>query len=138
MDNELILRLIWAIGLVLAGLGLFQLTNRILLRPRNKRLPAMENVHPGVPAILYFTTPDCAPCKTIQRPALQKVRDLFGERLQIIEIDAAANPDTASAWNVLSVPTTFVLDARGQPRHVNHGATGPEKLFRQLEKIVKI
>lgn len=138
MESELILRLAWTAGLILAGYVLFQMVNRYILRQGSRQMPALNSVRPGIPAIVYFTTPDCAPCKTVQRPALQKVRDRFGEQLQIIEIDAASNPEMASAWNVLSVPTTFVIDAQGQPRHVNHGVAGPEKLFRQLEEIAKI
>ncbi len=137
MESELLLRLVWAVGLILVGFGLCQLVNRFILRRGSSRLPEIEAVRPGVPAILYFTTPECAPCKTIQRPALQKVHAQFGDRLQIIEIDATSDPGMASAWNVLSVPTTFIIDAQGQPRHVNHGVAGVEKLFRQIDGIIK-
>jgi hypothetical protein len=39
----------------------------------------------------------------------------------------------ADYWGVLSAPTTFIIDARGQPRAVNHGLASMEKLLRQLE-----
>jgi hypothetical protein len=35
------------------------------------------------------------------------------------------------------VPTTFLLDAHGQPRHVNHGVANTEKLLDQLRGILK-
>ena len=31
------------------------------------------------------------------------------------------------------MPTTFIIDAQGQPHHINHGLTSKEKLRRQLE-----
>jgi hypothetical protein len=31
------------------------------------------------------------------------------------------------------VPTTFVIDANGKPRYVNHGVAMAEKLIQQLE-----
>jgi thiol-disulfide isomerase/thioredoxin len=71
---------------------------------------------PNKPVIVYFTTPDCAPCKTVQRPAIQKVTTLLGENVQVVEIDATERPDLAKTWGVMSVPTTFLLDAHGEAR----------------------
>lgn len=82
--------------------------------------------------MLYFTTPTCAPCKTIQRPAIERLQQLAGHRLQVIEIDAASQLEIARQWGVLSVPTTFVLDAEGHPRHVNHGVTPVGKLLKEF------
>jgi len=53
----------------------------------------------------------------------------------VIEIDAAEQPDLAVQWGVMSVPTTFVLDAAGAPRFVNHGVTPTEKLLRQVATL---
>jgi thioredoxin-like negative regulator of GroEL len=64
------------------------------------------------------------------------VQERLGERLQVIEVDAAAHPEVAGQWGVMSVPTTFIVDANGQPRHVNHGVTPQDKLLRQLEDIL--
>lgn len=135
MENELILRLLWALAIIGLGLGVYLLVNRLILQRSHGLTYDLEGFKPGRPGILYFTTPDCAPCKTIQRPALQQVRSQLGEGLQIIEIDATDRPEIASQWNVLSVPTTFVIDAKGQPRHVNHGATRAEKLLQQIQAI---
>jgi thiol-disulfide isomerase/thioredoxin len=133
MSPETITRLLWAIAIILAGAGLYWLYLRLSLRRLEAgRPPGLESLRPGTPAILYFTTPECAPCKTIQRPALQRLQQQLGGELQIIEINAAEQPDLAGAWGVLSVPTTFVLDPQGKPRHVNHGVTRAEKLFQQL------
>ena len=83
--------------------------------------------------MLYFTTPTCAPCKTIQRPAIERLKQLAGDRLQVVEIDASSQPEVARQWGVLSVPTTFVLDAAGRPRHVNHGVAPMDKLLKEFE-----
>jgi hypothetical protein len=53
----------------------------------------------------------------------------------VIEIDATARPDLAKTWGVMSVPTTFLLDARGQARYVNNGVTRAEKLMEQLKSL---
>jgi thioredoxin 1 len=133
----LLTRVLWALAIVAAGLVLYRLVNWLVLcraqRTRDAGQAPLPGARPGVPAVLYFTTPDCAPCKTVQRPALEHLQERLGDRLQIIEVDAQARPDLARCWGVLSVPTTFVIDELGRLRHVNHGATRAEKLIQQLE-----
>ncbi len=111
---------------------LFLWANRVLLRRNWGRVTQFSAYRPGLPAIVYFTAPTCAPCKTVQRPAIERVRNWLGERLQVIEVDVSRSPEVARAWGVLSVPTTFVLDAHGKPRHVNHGVRSAEVLIQQL------
>jgi len=55
--------------------------------------------------------------------------------MQIVEIDATERPDLAKTWGVMSVPTTFLLNSRGEARYVNHGVTRAEKLIRQLQSL---
>ncbi|HJW89863.1 MAG TPA: thioredoxin family protein [Anaerolineales bacterium] len=123
-------------GLILAGgAGLYWLGNRVIIaRARGRRL-GLEAIRPGIPAILYFTTPSCAPCMTVQRPALLRLVESLAEQIQVIEVDASAQPHLADYWGVLSVPTTFIIDSQGRPRRVNHGVAGAEKLSRQLEEV---
>jgi thiol-disulfide isomerase/thioredoxin len=121
--------------LIAAGIGLYWLANRVILaRVRGRKL-GLESLRPGIPAILYFTSPTCAPCKTVQRPELARLQEQLGERLQIIQVDCTERPDLAEYWGVLSVPTTFIIDAKGRPRGVNHGVTWAAKLLKQLEEV---
>ena len=115
------------------GLILFNLVNKYNLARNQGKVTRLPGYRPGVPAILYFTTPTCVPCKTVQRPALKNLKDLLGDRIQILEIDASSNTELVSNWGVLSVPTTYIFDNEGNPRHVNHGVAMTEKLFQQLE-----
>jgi thiol-disulfide isomerase/thioredoxin len=135
MHDVIFLRFLWAAAIIAAGTILFNLVNRWILS-RAGRQPLMAGLaRVGLPTLLYFTTPTCAPCKTVQRPAIERLKELAGDRLQVVEIDAAAQPEIARQWGVLSVPTTFILDARGRPRHVNHGVTPVDKLLKEFEEF---
>ena len=135
MPNEVVIRLLWAAAIIAAGLALFRLGSFLVVSRVQGKAHNLELIRPGKPAILYFTTPDCAPCKTIQRPALRAVQSRMGDRLQVIEVNAYEQPGLAKEWGVLSVPTTFIIDATGRPRHVNHGVTPAERLIEQIKKF---
>jgi thiol-disulfide isomerase/thioredoxin len=135
MSEEVLGRLLLALLIIGAGTALYLGANQLLLARARLFKPDSELQNPGKPVLLYFTTPTCAPCKTIQRPAILRLQDRLGEALQVVEVDAAAEPDLAGRWGVMSVPTTFVLDASGQPRYVNHGVTLEDKLAYQVQSV---
>ena len=95
-----------------------------------------RRLQPGIPAIIYFTTPNCVPCRVQQQPALRALQSEFGsEQLQIVQIDATQEPEIASRWGVMTAPTTFILDAGGTARTVNYGVADQSKLKHQLSVI---
>ena len=135
MSTEILLR--FGLAIVIIGFCVFAywcIHQRMLLKAQNNALSLFSKL-PDKPVIVYFTTPDCAPCKTIQRPALNKLSSLLGDKLEVVEIDATQRPDLAQQWGVMSVPTTFLLDARGEARYVNNGVARVEKLIQQLQTL---
>jgi thiol-disulfide isomerase/thioredoxin len=135
MNSEIVLRFAFAIAIIGMGLAAYWLVNnRLLARARNNAY-TLFNILPNKPVIVYFTTPDCAPCKTVQRPAIDRVTSLLGEKLHVVEIDATERPDLAKTWGVMSVPTTFLLDSRGEARYINNGVARAEKLMEQLQTL---
>jgi len=135
MSSDILLRSALAIAIIVLGIfGYWLINQRLLVRAKNN-IFTLFNQLPNKPVIVYFTTPDCVPCKTVQRPALNRVSQLLGDSLELVEIDATQRPDLAKQWGVMSVPTTFLLDARGEARYVNNGVTRAEKLMEQLETL---
>ena len=135
MNTEILLR--FGLAIVIIGLGAFAywlINQRMLIRARNNVFTLFSTL-PNKPVLVYFTTPDCAPCKTIQRPAINRISNLLGEELEVVEIDATDRPDLAKVWGVMSVPTTFVLDANGEARYVNNGVARAEKLLEQIQTL---
>jgi thiol-disulfide isomerase/thioredoxin len=135
MNIDILLRFGLAVGIIAAGLSAYWLFNQRLLGRAQGRVFGLVDTLPNKPMIVYFTTPDCVPCKTIQRPALSTLLSLTGDGVQVFEIDATQRPDLAKQWGVMSVPTTFLLDARGEARYVNNGVTRVEKLMEQLQSL---
>jgi len=135
MSADILLRLFLAIGIIILGAAAYWLINQRLLVRAKDNLFTLFKTLPKKPVLVYFTTPDCAPCKTVQRPAIEQVRNLLGEKLHVIEINAYERPDLAKLWGVISVPTTFLLDARGEARYVNNGVARANKLMEQIQTL---
>lgn len=133
MNTELLGRLLIAVTISGLGVTAFVLFNRLTLRRAESKVSRFASYRPGIPALVYFTTPTCAPCKTIQRPTIERMKSNLGQWFQVIEVDASNQLDVAQEWGVVSVPTTFVIDADGKPRYVNHGLASADKLIQQLE-----
>jgi thiol-disulfide isomerase/thioredoxin len=135
--NEVVNRILLTAGLVFLGWVVYRgIIAQILKRVQGK-LPILAGFTPARIKIVYFTTPDCAPCKTVQKPALNRIKIEFGNQIEIDEINAYEKPEIARLWGVLSVPATFLLDDRGIPRHANFGITSYEKLISQIRSVTK-
>ena len=129
-------RLILLAALIVIGIAVYRLFNRWQVRRANALIsavdPVLRDLRKGTPAVLLFTTPFCMPCKTVVIPALERLEREMGDRLQVLQIDACERPEDADRWGVLSAPTTFILDASGSTRAVNHGVADYPLLKRQI------
>jgi thiol-disulfide isomerase/thioredoxin len=129
---DVLIRAAIALAVILGCLGIYLLYNWTLKFRTRSLFADLDPKRPGAFILVYFTTPTCIPCKTVQRPAIQKLSQMLGNALQVVEIDAAERPKLADRWGVMSVPTTFLFDPSGRLRHVNHGVTRAEKLLIQI------
>jgi thiol-disulfide isomerase/thioredoxin len=121
-----------ALGLILGGFSLYLFYNWTLKLRTRSLLADLGPLPARAFTLVYFSTHTCAPCKTIQRPDIQKLAELMEGSLHVVEIDATEKPEIARRWGVMSVPTTFLIDPRGRLRYVNHGVARTEKLLIQL------
>lgn len=89
----------------------------------------------GRPALVSFSTPSCAACHTAQSPAVKAVETRLGAAaVRVIRVDAAARPEIARAFGVLTVPSTLVLAPTGQVVAVNQGFAPSGRLVEQLQR----
>jgi thiol-disulfide isomerase/thioredoxin len=131
-------------GIVLVGLAAYQVgtrwqVSRVARTSPNGNAAAnglLGQLRPGVSGIIYFWSPDCAPCLSVQKPALAVLEKELGEdALQVLAVNVYERPDLASEWGVLSLPTTFLVDASGEPRGINNGVAREDKLRRQIADL---
>jgi thiol-disulfide isomerase/thioredoxin len=133
-------RIIFSAGLILVGVvGYLVARNAHLALVKRRQghsgqdnIPGLGAFEPGQPAVLYFTTDGCIPCRTNVKPMLQRLITELGDRFQVLEIDAMHQPEATRYWSVLSVPTIFVLDPHGKPRHVHYGVVSQNVLRTEL------
>lgn len=122
--------------LLFAGGGVVWLSVRVrqrrLARAGASDLVAAYGVGRGAALVLAFTTPDCVPCKTIQRPVLEDLERRFPGRLVVGEVDAAASRDLAGRFGILTVPSTVVICSDGRVRAINNGTATAERLAVQI------
>ncbi len=134
--SGLVERLVAAALLAGALVAAYRLVSSLVLARARRGARRLDAFRPGLPGVLFFTTPDCVTCRAAQKPALRALEQLLPGRLQVIEVDASSSR-LAKEWSVLSVPTTFILDSNGRPREVNHGYASADKLLAQLRPCLE-
>jgi thiol-disulfide isomerase/thioredoxin len=113
---------------------------RVLAAARLRRLreaepgrlwTALQDIPDGRPTVVAFSTPSCAACHSAQRPALTALQQLTAGRVRVVHVDAAERPHVATAFGVMTVPATVVLDRRGEVLAANQGFATAETLAAQ-------
>ncbi len=116
---------------IIGGLGLLWWAWQYY-KTRVRRAIQPVDVARGKPTLLYFTGEYCAPCKFQQTPIVEQIRAKLGDSVAVKTYDVSAQPDLASRYKVLTLPTTVVLNQSGQVTHINYGVAEQSKLEMQL------
>ena len=83
------------------------------------------------PILVDFWAPWCGPCRVVG-PVLEEIAAEKGDALQVVKLNIDENPQTAAAFDVLSIPT-MILFKGGQPVKRVVGAYPKRKLEAELE-----
>lgn len=86
--------------------------------------------------ILAFSSDDCRQCKQLQEPALQHVLEQRSDSVKVISVDAPSSPELTQQYQVLTVPTTVILDSDGKAHSVNYGFANSKRLLEQIDSVL--
>jgi thioredoxin 1 len=117
--------------MIIGGLGICWLGWRYY---KVSLVQTIQSSEPGLnkPFLLYFTGEYCSACKLQQTPIVDNLVAKFGDSIVVREYDVSHYPELASQYQVLTLPTTVILNQLGQVVHVNYGVTSQTKLEAQL------
>ena len=86
------------------------------------------------PALVDFWAPWCGPCR-IQGPTVEKVAENFDGRAIVAKINVDENPDAASKYGVMSIPTIVIFKGGSELQRFV-GVRQEKELAEALEKAL--
>ncbi len=130
IDRILILAIV--VVAVAAVWSVIQLWSKIKIQQLQKGTPLSAIIPTGKPAVVSFSTPSCRDCRTLQAPALARLKAGLHDRVTILSLSALEHPDLVDTLGILTVPSTVVVDAKGAIKALNLGYASDAKLIEQL------
>ncbi|WP_177763709.1 thioredoxin [Flavobacterium sp. I3-2] len=91
-----------------------------------------EIINQDKPVLVDFFATWCGPCK-MQAPILDEVKERLGNQVAIIKIDVDQNQQTASKYQIRSIPTLIIFK-NGEIKWRQSGVFQANELERLLKE----
>jgi thioredoxin 1 len=104
------------------------------VREVTDRTFAQEVLHSTSPVLVDVWADWCGPCKAIA-PIVEALALEYEGQLKVLKLDVDANPRTASAYRVQSIPT-LLLFKDGKPAERIVGAVPKKVIVDTLHRVV--
>ena len=121
--------------LFFAGLWFIKSVIESGLKRRSKTGKLPVELKPGKPALLYFSSKTCAPCKLQEKYLDQAAAKLKQEKkeVELMKFDAQKEKKLVSLFKIVTVPTIVVINTRGEITALNVGLTKINEIINQLK-----
>ncbi len=93
-----------------------------------------KGVNMSKPELLDFSATWCGPCK-MQKPFLDKVKEEFGDQVDVKVIDVDQNQEMAAKYGIQAVPTLIIVK-EGEAVKRFTGVTTAGILIEELKKVL--
>jgi thioredoxin 1 len=93
-----------------------------------------EVIKASGPVVVDFWAEWCGPCRMIA-PALDEIATAMGEKVKIVKLNVDENPQTASKYGIMSIPTLMIFKG-GQIASRQIGAAPKQKLQQWITAAV--
>jgi thioredoxin 1 len=86
------------------------------------------------PVVVDFWAEWCGPCRMIA-PALEEIAGSLGDKVKIVKLNVDENPNTASKYGIMSIPTLMIFK-NGELASRQIGAAPKQKLEQWINGAV--
>ncbi len=84
------------------------------------------------PVIIDIWAAWCGPCRAFS-PVFEELSSSYEGKIKFAKVDADANEEIARKYNVMSIPTTLLIE-KGNLKAMNVGAIPKEALKKWIDK----
>ncbi|MGC8568261.1 MAG: thioredoxin [Candidatus Micrarchaeia archaeon] len=94
-----------------------------------------EVLKSDIPVVIDLWAEWCGPCRMFS-PEIEEAAKVFEGKAKFVKINVDNNPNIASKYNIMSIPTTLIIQ-NGEVKAESVGALPKQMLISWLKKYIK-